>query len=49
MFLTFTIYKEDFPNLLSYTQFIEVMPRVIVPTCVNFTALKGKPTGMGLL
>ena len=40
------VYKEDFPNLLSYTRFLEVMPRVIVPMCAYFTSLKGKPTGI---
>jgi hypothetical protein len=39
------VYKNAFPNLLSYTQFLAVMPRVIVPRCAYFTSLKGKPTG----
>ncbi|AGH43511.1 transposase [Paraglaciecola psychrophila 170] len=39
------VYKNAFPNLLSYTQFIKVMPRVIVPMCAYFTSLKGKPSG----
>ena len=38
-------YKQDFPNLLSYTRFIEVMPSVIGPMCAYFSSLKGKPTG----
>ncbi|AGH44329.1 transposase, IS4 [Paraglaciecola psychrophila 170] len=38
------VYKNESPNLLSYTQFIEVMPRVIVPMCAYFTSLKGKPS-----
>jgi hypothetical protein len=39
-------YKDAFPNLLSYTRFLAVMPRVIVPMCAYFTTLKGKPTGI---
>jgi hypothetical protein len=38
------VYKEDFPNLLNYTRFLEVMPKVIVPMCAYFTSLKGKHT-----
>lgn len=40
------MYKNEFPNLLSYTRFLAVMPRVIVPMCAYFTSLKGKPTGI---
>lgn len=36
----------DFPNLLSYTRFLEVMPSVLVPLSSYFTHLKGKPTGI---
>ena len=39
-------YHQDFPELLSYTRFLEVMPRAIVPMCAYFTSLKGKPTGI---
>lgn len=39
-------YKKAFPDLLSYTRFLEVMPRTIVPMCAYFTSLKGKPTGI---
>ena len=39
-------YKKDFPKLLSYTRFLEVMPSLIVPMCAYFTSLKGKPTGI---
>jgi len=39
------MYKKGFPDLLSYTRFLAVMPRVIVPMCAYFTSLKGKPTG----
>jgi hypothetical protein len=40
------VYKNSFPNLLGYTRFLAVMPRVIVPMCAYFTSLKGKPTGL---
>jgi hypothetical protein len=39
-------YKNDFPDLLSYTRFSEVMPSVIGPMCAYFPSLKGKPTGI---
>lgn len=39
-------YGSYFPNLLSYTRFLEVMPRVIVPLSSYFTTLKGEPTGI---
>ena len=41
-----TFYRKDFPELLSYTRFLEVMPRTIVPMCAYFSSLKGKPTGI---
>ena len=39
-------HHNDFPNLLSYTRFLEVMPSVLVPLSSYFTHLKGKPTGI---
>jgi hypothetical protein len=33
------MYKKEFPNLLSYTRFLAVMARVIVPMCAYFTSL----------
>lgn len=39
-------YRKEFPNLLSYTRFIEVMPKALVPICSYFSTLKGKPTGL---
>ncbi|MDT8371519.1 MAG: IS982 family transposase, partial [Gammaproteobacteria bacterium] len=39
-------HKKAFPHLLSYTRFLAIMPRVIVPMCAYFTSLKGKPTGI---
>ena len=39
-------YVQDFPTLLSYTRFLEVMPSALVPLCAYFTHIKGKPTGI---
>lgn len=36
----------DFPHLLSYTRFLEMMPSVLVPLCAYFTQLKATPTGI---
>jgi len=41
--------KKAFPKLLSYSRFLEVMPRVLVPLCGYFTHLKGKPTGISFV
>lgn len=41
--------KSAFPDLLSYTRFLEVMPTVLVPLCGYFTHLKGKPTGIAFI
>lgn len=39
-------YRSDFPTLLSYTRFLEVMPTVLVPLSSFFTHVKGQPTGI---
>lgn len=39
-------FKSEFPNLLSYTRFIEVMPSAMVPLCSYFSSLKSEPTGI---
>jgi len=39
-------YKSEFPNLLSYTRFLEVMPTALVPLCSYFSILKSEPTGI---
>ncbi|NRA71106.1 MAG: IS982 family transposase [Gammaproteobacteria bacterium] len=39
-------YKDQFPNLLSYTKFLEVMPTALVPLCSYFATIKGKPSGL---
>lgn len=39
-------HKNEFPTLLSYTRFLEVMPSVLVPLSSFFTHVKGEPTGI---
>ncbi len=39
-------YRPHFPNLLSYTRFLEVMPKAIVPLSSYFSTLKGESTGI---
>ena len=41
--------KSDFPQLLSYTRFIEVMPSVIIPLSSYLTTQFGKPTGIAFV
>ncbi len=40
---------KEFPQLLSYTRFLAVMPTVLVPLCALFGYLKGKPTGIAFI
>lgn len=42
-------YADAFPDLLSYTRFLEVMPSVLVPLCSYFVYLKGRPTGIAFV
>ena len=35
--------KHHFPELLSYTRFLAVMPKALTPLCAYFTHIKGKP------
>lgn len=39
-------YRAHFPTLLSYTRFLEVMPKAIVPLSSYFCTLKGEATGI---
>ena len=39
-------HMQDFPQLLSYTRFLEMMPSVLDPLCAYFTQLKATPTGI---
>lgn len=48
-FYTFHIthlHKQDFPALLSYTRFVQLMPRLFVPLCVLLQNLFGEETGI---
>jgi hypothetical protein len=38
--------KPNFPELLSYTRFLALMPSVVVPMCSYLTSKLGKPTGI---
>lgn len=44
--LVSAFYRKNFPDLLSYTRFLEVMPRAIVSMCACFSTLKEKPAGI---
>ena len=39
-------YRNHFPLLLSYTRFLEIMPKAIIPLSSYFSTLKGEPTGI---
>lgn len=38
--------KSYFPELLSYTRFLSIMPSVVIPMCSYLTSKLGKPTGI---
>lgn len=38
-------HKQDFPRLLSYNRFIQLMPRLFVPLCILLQNLFGEETG----
>jgi len=42
-------WTEFFPDLLSYTRFINTMSDLIVPMCAYFQTVKGKPTGIAFV
>lgn len=41
--------RGEFPKLLSYTRFLEVMANVLVPLCSYLTHCQGKPTGIAFI
>ena len=41
--------SREFPELVSYSRFVELMPRVLVPLCVYLHTLKGKVTGISFI
>jgi len=40
------LHKHDFPALLSYNRFVQLMPRLFVPLCVLLQNLLGEETGI---
>ena len=38
-------HKQDFPKLLSYSRFVQLMPRLFVPLCILLQSLFGEKTG----
>jgi hypothetical protein len=41
--------KEEFPNLVSYTRFVELMPRVLLPLLFYFLTCRGQCTGISFV
>jgi hypothetical protein len=39
-------HKQDFPNLISYNRFVQLMPRLFVPFCILLQSLFGEETGI---
>lgn len=39
-------HKQDFPNLISYNRFVQLMPRLFVPLCILLQNLFGEETGI---
>lgn len=40
------LHKKDFPKLLSYNRFVQLMSRLFVPLCVLLQGLFGEETGI---
>jgi hypothetical protein len=41
--------KDEFPNLVSYTRFVELMPRVLLPLLFYFLECRGQCTGISFI
>jgi len=41
--------KSEFPKLVSYNRFVELMPRVLVPLCVYLHTRKGQVSGISFI
>lgn len=41
--------RNEFPNLPSYSRFIELMPRVVVPLCAYLGTRRGRVTGVSFI
>jgi len=42
-------WREDFPNLLSYTRFSNKMSELVIPMCAYFQTVKGEATGIAFV
>jgi hypothetical protein len=40
------LHRDKFPRLLSYSRFVQVMPRLFVPLCVLLQTMRGEETGI---
>jgi hypothetical protein len=41
--------RQEFPSLLSYTRFVELMPRLLVPLAIYLQTQRGACTGIGFI
>ena len=41
--------RDEFPNLVSYTRFVELMPSALVPLCAYLQTRKGKTAGIAFI
>ena len=41
--------RKDFPGLLSYSRFIQLMPRILVPFFAYLSTMKGRVTGISFI
>lgn len=41
--------RSDFPNLVSYNRFVELMPKALIPLCLYLQSLFGQVTGISFL
>lgn len=41
--------RREFPNLVSYSRFVELMPSIIIPLCVYLHTRRGKVTGVSFI
>lgn len=42
-------YRNEFPALVSYSRFVQIMPRVTLPLCAYSYSLKGKVSGISFI
>ncbi len=41
--------NSEFPKLVSYNRFVELMPRILVPLCVYLHTRKGQVSGISFI